>query len=189
MCHLKQGPNWQRARTNCTKALELDPKSVKALFRRGKCNAQLGHLEEAKEDLQRVLQLQPENKDAVREMRGLKAQFATQRKKELKKFAGLFEKLSADEEADAAAPSSVSGGAPGVIDASDGGGVPVATPEAVASGEEPAGGAVLAGGEALAGASGDAESMGDEDDIGEPLGAPETFEPSAHRALHQVGDY
>merc|ERR1719375_737755 len=56
MCHLKQGPNLQKARTNCSKALELDPKNVKALFRRGKCHAQLGLLDEAKEDLERVLE-------------------------------------------------------------------------------------------------------------------------------------
>ena len=106
MCHLKAvPPNWQKARDNCTKALALDPRHVKALFRRGKCNAQLRHLDEAKDDLERVLELQPDNKDAVRELRGLKSQFATQRKKEQKKFAGMFDKLQADDEAEAAATS------------------------------------------------------------------------------------
>lgn len=100
MCHLKQGPNWQKAHLNCSKALDLDPKNVKALFRRGKCNAHLGRLDEAKEDLERALVLQPDNKDAIKELRSLRVQFATQRRKEQRKFAGMFDRLQAgyDEE-------------------------------------------------------------------------------------------
>eukprot|EP00966_Prymnesium_polylepis_P145693 3365334-Prymnesium_polylepis.1 len=33
MCHMKLG-NMQKAQINCTKALAIDPKNVKALFRR-----------------------------------------------------------------------------------------------------------------------------------------------------------
>lgn len=149
MCHLKaQPPNWQKARANCTKALELEPTSVKALFRRGKCNAQLGHLDEAKEDLERVMQLQPDNKDANRELRALKPLFDKQRKKEQKKFAGMFDKMHADDEAAApAAPSGADSAAAVPPAAGEGGGV---------------------------GAAGDGD---DDEDIGDPLGAPQAFEP------------
>jgi len=53
MCHLRLG-NTERARDCCTKALNIDPTNVKALFRRGKCHSQLGGLDEAKADLERV---------------------------------------------------------------------------------------------------------------------------------------
>ena len=163
MCHLKKD-NWQKAHTNCTKALELDPKNVKALFRRGKCNAQLGHLDEAKEDLDQVIQLQPDNKEAVRELRGLKAGFAAQRKRELKKFAGMFDKLQADEEQEASAAAAASSAAASSSAGSSGGS---------------AGASACANPEAISAAAAAAAAMVDDDeDIGEPLGAPQTFEPS-----------
>jgi len=98
MCHMKHGPKYQKAKENCTKALAIDGNNVKALFRRGKCYLQLGELDEAKSDLDRVLALQPENKDAVRELRLLRSAFDKQRKKEQRKFAGMFDKLQQDEE-------------------------------------------------------------------------------------------
>ena len=63
MCHLKQGPNWQRARTNCTKALELDPKSVKALFRRGTARAKSAEYAAARADLLAASKLDPKSKE------------------------------------------------------------------------------------------------------------------------------
>eukprot|EP00325_Prymnesiales_sp_UTEX-LB-985_P005138 CAMPEP_0174697336 /NCGR_PEP_ID=MMETSP1094-20130205/3229_1 /TAXON_ID=156173 /ORGANISM="Chrysochromulina brevifilum, Strain UTEX LB 985" /LENGTH=264 /DNA_ID=CAMNT_0015894289 /DNA_START=44 /DNA_END=838 /DNA_ORIENTATION=- len=98
MCHMKHGPKLQKAKDNCTKALAIDAKNVKALFRRGKCYTQLGELDEAKADLDRVLELEPENKEAVRELRLLRTAFDKQRKKEQKKFAGMFDKMHQDEE-------------------------------------------------------------------------------------------
>ena len=114
MCHLKLG-NLQKARLNCTKALAIDEKNVKALFRRGRCNAQLGALDEAKEDFEGVLRLDGSNKEAARELRALKAAFADHKRREAKKFAGMFEKLGAAEPS-AEAPAS-SGGASSSADA------------------------------------------------------------------------
>ncbi|KOO23273.1 peptidyl-prolyl cis-trans isomerase fkbp4 [Chrysochromulina tobinii] len=85
MCHMKHGPKYLKARDNCTKALAIDPDNVKALFRRGKCYAQLNELDEAKADFERVLQLQPESSDAKRELRSLRGAFEKLRKREQKK--------------------------------------------------------------------------------------------------------
>jgi len=93
MCHLKLG-NLPKARINCTKALAIDSTNVKALFRRGKCNAALGSLDEAKADFEGVLELQPLNKEAVRQLRSLKCAFADHKRKEQKRFAGMFERLA-----------------------------------------------------------------------------------------------
>jgi len=167
MCHLKRGPNYEKARVNCSKALELDPRNVKALFRRGKCHAQLGNLDEAKEDLDRALALQPENKDAVRELRALKSLFATQRKKEQRKFAGLFDKLNADEaaeEAVRAAAASSSAAASSAVDVSEASAAPSAEAATVSAAQKR-----------------EATVLGDDDDdddMGEPLGAPQSFEPA-----------
>lgn len=95
MCHMKIG-NIPKALANCSKALAIDHNNVKALFRRGKCHALLGALDEAKADLDRLLLLDPGNKEAIRELRELKVRFASHRKKEQKKFAGMFDKLSAE---------------------------------------------------------------------------------------------
>ena len=46
-------------------------------------------------NLERVLELQPDNKDAARELRSLKGAFAALRKKEQRKFAGLFDRMQA----------------------------------------------------------------------------------------------
>lgn len=107
MCLMKvDPPNIAKAKDNCTKALELDPINVKALFRRGKCHAQLNALDEAKRDLERVLELQPDNKAAAHELRGLKGAFAALRKKEQKKFAGMFDRMRADAQEEEATSSS-----------------------------------------------------------------------------------
>ena len=110
MCHLKQTPPNLEKAVIAAKALELDQDNVKALFRRGKCYAQLNALDEAKEDLERVIELQPDNKDAARELRNLKGAFVAQRKKEQRKFAGLFDRMQADEEREGAQAASGSSG-------------------------------------------------------------------------------
>jgi len=105
MCHMKHGPKYLKARDNCTKALAIDPDNVKALFRRGKCFAQLNELDEAKADFERVLQLQPDNNEAKRELRSLRGAFEKLRKREQKKFAGMFDRISQDQEMAEAATS------------------------------------------------------------------------------------
>jgi tetratricopeptide (TPR) repeat protein len=113
MCHMKQGLNYAKARDNCTKALLIDPDNVKARFRRGKCYAQLNAIDEAKADFDRVLQLQPDNNDAKRELRALRGAFEKVRKKEQKKFAGMFDRIQLHHESDDAV------GSDGIVAADD----------------------------------------------------------------------
>ena len=204
MCNMKLG-NVQKAQMNCSKALALDPKNVKALFRRGKCYAQLNALDEAKADLDAVLSLEPGNNDAKRELQALKSRFASHRKKEQKKFAGMFDKLSAEQEdAPVEAAAAEVKSAPVSIDPTD----PSADPAAMGlpptdGGEEGAaapgterpqkvritsdGGAHrvrisrgqgegVEGGQQAPAAAGDAD--GSDDDLGEPLAEPQAFVPS-----------
>eukprot|EP00966_Prymnesium_polylepis_P133240 3079261-Prymnesium_polylepis.1 len=53
MCHLRLGA-LRKARDCCSRALAIDPTSVKSLFRRGRCHALMGELDEAKADLTEV---------------------------------------------------------------------------------------------------------------------------------------
>ena len=73
MCHLKIATpeSYEKARQQCTKALAIDGENVKALFRRGRCNLELGDVDAAGEDLKAVLQREPSNRDALLEQRNL----------------------------------------------------------------------------------------------------------------------
>lgn len=168
MCHMKHGPKLQKARDNCTKALAIDPDNVKALFRRGKCYAQLNALDEAKMDLDRVLQLQPDNLDAKRELRALKSAFDRVRKREQKKFAGMFDRIN-DEDAKADVQTThteatADGAPPDLLAVSD---------------------AVSVGGADVQPIASDAdivcETAGSSlDDVGKPLEEPREFQPSGY---------
>ena len=87
----------------------------------------------------------------LRELHALKARFKEHDKKEKKKFAGMFDKLSADSEAQAA---SAAPAPPAPAPAS----APVS---AAATSAQPSG-----------------QDDDDDDDIGEPLSAPQAFEPT-----------
>jgi len=49
-----------------TKSIEFDPKNTDAYYSRGLAEANLGKTEEAKEDLQKVLELAPALKEQVK---------------------------------------------------------------------------------------------------------------------------
>ena len=110
-----------------------------------------------------MLELQSDNKDAVRELRLLRGQFATQRKKEQKKFAGMFDRMQAEAEAEAEAGQ--------CSEAASAGTAPAAPTSNVVSSLS-ACSAMPPEGEA-----GGTGGGGGDDDIGEPLGEPITFEP------------
>ena len=54
MCYIKQ-EKYYDAKRECDKALEIDPKSVKALFRRGVSLSRTGEYSKAKKDFNAVL--------------------------------------------------------------------------------------------------------------------------------------
>ena len=56
---------------HCSQVLAFQPANVKALFRRGVAKVRLGRTDEAKEDLQKVVLLDPMNRDAKKELQQL----------------------------------------------------------------------------------------------------------------------
>jgi len=98
MCLMKL-ENWDKAITNCSKALEVDEHSVKALFRRGKCRSLKGDLDGAKLDLLKANSLEPKDAAVKQELALLTQRFAAHEKKAKKQFAGMFDKIRAPEDA------------------------------------------------------------------------------------------
>lgn len=62
---------FENAAQNCTKALEQEPGSVKALYRRGTAYGSLNEFERARADLREVLRLEPGNRAAQKELKKL----------------------------------------------------------------------------------------------------------------------
>ena len=67
MCYIKQ-EKYYDAKRECDKALEIDPKSVKALFRRGVSLSRTGEYSKAKKDFNAVLALEPKDKKTLKEI-------------------------------------------------------------------------------------------------------------------------
>lgn len=63
-CQLKVD-NWPGAIDNCTKALALQPRLTKALFRRGQAYSKQGKYDLADEDLKIALTLEPKNESVI----------------------------------------------------------------------------------------------------------------------------
>ena len=59
------------AEQDCSFALELDPLYTKALLRRGTARIKLKKFYNAKEDFQKVLKEEPENKQALGEIKNI----------------------------------------------------------------------------------------------------------------------
>eukprot|EP00304_Pavlova_gyrans_P002397 CAMPEP_0206043240 /NCGR_PEP_ID=MMETSP1466-20131121/8259_1 /ASSEMBLY_ACC=CAM_ASM_001126 /TAXON_ID=44452 /ORGANISM="Pavlova gyrans, Strain CCMP608" /LENGTH=437 /DNA_ID=CAMNT_0053418033 /DNA_START=15 /DNA_END=1328 /DNA_ORIENTATION=- len=99
---------WSEAAALCSQALEVDPKSVKALYRRGLANLQQKAYSESQKDFKRALELEPKNSE-------LRAKLAEAERTEMndsKKAKGMnnydrfanIQLSDDDEEAAAAAP-------------------------------------------------------------------------------------
>lgn len=71
MAHLKTG-DFKSCEEDCTACLTADPRSVKALLRRGTARAFLGELTQAYDDFEAVLGIEPNNKDAAAEIARLR---------------------------------------------------------------------------------------------------------------------
>ncbi|XP_052066110.1 peptidyl-prolyl cis-trans isomerase FKBP4-like isoform X3 [Mytilus californianus] len=93
MCEIKLG-DFSEAREECNKALELDPKSVKAHFRRATAYFQVHDHESAKADYEKVLEYEPENKAAKNQIVICEQKLKQFREKEKHIYAGMFNKFA-----------------------------------------------------------------------------------------------
>ena len=71
-CQLQVG-NYVDASENCTRALEIDPKNVKGLFRRAQAFNKLGDSDRAQMDLVMALELEPNNKTVMKTLQETRA--------------------------------------------------------------------------------------------------------------------
>uniref|UniRef100_UPI00398F24FA FK506-binding protein-like n=1 Tax=Pristiophorus japonicus TaxID=55135 RepID=UPI00398F24FA len=88
-CQMKQN-QYRNAIQNCSKALEMDPDSVKCLYRRGQAYASINEFDKAKGDLKRVLTLEPGNTAALQQLRILNGQIKAQNEKLGRAMSKLF---------------------------------------------------------------------------------------------------
>ncbi|XP_064113782.1 peptidyl-prolyl cis-trans isomerase FKBP4-like [Macrobrachium nipponense] len=113
MTYLKLKDN-SHAREHATKALELDSSNVKALFRRGQANLNMGDAVQAQKDFQACLDLEETNKAAKQQLQICAARIKADKLKEKKIYGGMFEKFAkqdkAREEAEAKRNKDVMGG-------------------------------------------------------------------------------
>ncbi|CAJ1398016.1 unnamed protein product [Effrenium voratum] len=65
--------NWKAAEDDCTEALKIDPKAVKALYRRAMAREKMGRAAEALKDADEALKLQPGAEELVTLQKRLKA--------------------------------------------------------------------------------------------------------------------
>nr|QBH73881.1 fk506-binding protein [Brunneria borealis] len=93
LCYLKLSEHVE-AREHCDKALGIEPKSEKGLFRRGQANLGMGEPERAKVDFEAVLQLEPNNKAAATHIVLCNKKIKEQRGREKKIYANMFEKFA-----------------------------------------------------------------------------------------------
>lgn len=87
MCHLKL-KHYASCEKDCEDVLDVDPASVKALFRLGKCQLALDHWDAAKESFRKVLELDDGNVEARRGLQSVRAAEKAQKDKDKKLYAG-----------------------------------------------------------------------------------------------------
>ena len=106
-CHLNSAAAFlklkkhNKAIDHCTKALAADPKNVKALYRRGQAHAEDSDFELAKRDFEKVLELDPSNKDAKAAIADIARKQSALDKKQKKVFSNLFDKIDQIEQEEA----------------------------------------------------------------------------------------
>jgi FK506-binding protein 4/5 len=104
VCHLNMAAcnlklkEYKSVLEDCKKALEIEPKNIKALFRRGQALSALDDWKEAQSTFDKALELEPDNKDVKREIALLKRKIAEQDKKDRKRYQNMFARLAAETE-------------------------------------------------------------------------------------------
>ncbi|KAG2423969.1 hypothetical protein HXX76_014908 [Chlamydomonas incerta] len=95
--------HWKDAAKHCTSVLELEPGSVKALYRRAQAHMGLADFFEAEQDVKRALEAEPGNAEVLALQRRLKAAAREQDKKEARLYSKMFSAPKAAPAAAAAA--------------------------------------------------------------------------------------
>jgi peptidylprolyl isomerase len=99
-CHLNaaqaylSSKRWTDSIACSNKALTIDEDNIKGLFRRGSARRCAGFMNEAKDDLMKVLKIDPSNVSAKKELVLLKESIKAARQKERVAFGGMFGKVS-----------------------------------------------------------------------------------------------
>lgn len=92
-CYLKLQEHL-KARDQCDKALDIDPKSEKGLFRRGQAYLGMGEPELARNDFEAVLKVDPNNKAAASHVQICSQKLKEQKAREKKIYANMFDKFA-----------------------------------------------------------------------------------------------
>eukprot|EP01122_Echinamoeba_exundans_P006601 TRINITY_DN188_c0_g2_i1.p1 TRINITY_DN188_c0_g2~~TRINITY_DN188_c0_g2_i1.p1 ORF type:complete len:482 (+),score=148.55 TRINITY_DN188_c0_g2_i1:56-1447(+) len=95
-CHLKTR-NWNTAIEQCNKALEIDKKNPKGIFRRAQAHSALDNWDAARADFEQALVLLPGDADVIREYNKLKAKIKAQDERDRKVYSSMFKSMFASE--------------------------------------------------------------------------------------------
>lgn len=93
LCYLKMD-KWIEARAVCDKAIEETDAVPKAWFRRGEAHLALNDCESAKLDFEKSLEFEPDNKAAKNKVVVCQQRIKSQKEKEKKTFANMFDKFA-----------------------------------------------------------------------------------------------
>jgi tetratricopeptide (TPR) repeat protein len=103
--YIKNG-NLPKALNASNIVLQIEPKNVKALFRRGKAYLDEGNLDRAEADLMEAEKLDPEDKGIKKEIQVLKKKIKEDDKKKQKFYSNMFSKIEEENQKAAQEPSS-----------------------------------------------------------------------------------
>ena len=78
----------------CEKALELDAKNEKCIFRRGQCHLAMSNFEEAIKDFQEVATMNPSNVAAQQSIQTCRDKIKAYQAKEKQLYANIFAKMA-----------------------------------------------------------------------------------------------
>ncbi|WOL14423.1 hypothetical protein Cni_G23203 [Canna indica] len=98
-CKLKL-KEYKQAEKLCTKALEIDSRNVKALYRRAQAYMHLCDLDLAEQDIKKALEIEPDNRDVKMEYKILKEKIKEYNKRDAKFYGNIFAKLNKLEQMD-----------------------------------------------------------------------------------------
>jgi tetratricopeptide (TPR) repeat protein len=91
-CFVNMG-SYNRAITECTRALKIDPKHSKALYRRFQAYEALGQIEESFNDVKLLYETNPDSQGAKAEYERLEKKLEVKRKEEMDKMLGQLKDL------------------------------------------------------------------------------------------------